>query len=196
MRASNLPVRAVLLLAGGAALSTVAILGTLWATGAFASQETRQKEVAQKGTEVMPFDLEETTHVFEKTQTGGMQKVVAEDPTDAEQVALIREHLKEEAAAFRRGDLSDPSEIHGKEMPGLEDLEAGAEEMDIRYSDLPGGAKIEYETSDHALVAALHDWFDAQVSDHGDHAEDGGSAADGRPPDHEGHDNGQHSVEH
>ncbi len=153
-------------------MATVAVLGTLWATGAFTSRETRQEEIAEKGAEVMPFDLEETTHVFRKTETGGVQEVVADDPNDAEQVALIRGHLEEEAAAFRRGDLSDPSEIHGEEMPGLKELEAGAEEMDIRYSDLPDGAKIEYETGDPALVAALHDWFDAQRSDHGDHAED------------------------
>ncbi len=185
MRASNLPVRSALLLAAGAALATVAILGALWATGAFASQEARQEEIAEKGAQVMPFDLEETTHVFQKTQTGGVQKVVADDPTDAEQVALIREHLEEEAAAFRRGDLSDPSEIHGEEMPGLQELEAGAKEVDIRYSDLPDGAQIEYETKDPALVAALHNWFDAQLSDHGDHAEEEVSGADG-----------QHSTEH
>ena len=172
-RFSRFPVRAAaLLFAAGAALATVAVLGTLRATGTFASQETRQEEIAEKGAEVMPFDLEETTHVFEKTETGGVQEVLADHPNDAEQVALIRAHLKEEAAAFRRGDLSDPSEIHGEEMPGLEELEAGAEEMDIRYSDLPGGAKIEYESGDPALVAALHDWFGAQVSDHGNHAED------------------------
>lgn len=196
MRASNLAVRAALLLASGAALATLTILGTLWGTGAFASQEIRQEEVAEKGVEVMPFDLEETTHVFEKTQTGGVQKVVADDQNDAEQVRLIREHLEEEAAAFRRGDLSDPSKIHGEEMPGLEKLEAGAEEMDIRYSELPDGAKIEYETGDPALVAALHDWFDAQSSDHGDHAEKGDSGADRRPSDHEGHDDAQHPMEH
>ena len=178
-------------------MATVAILGTLWAMGALASQEeTRQEEIAEKGAQVMPFDLEETTHIFEKTQTGGLQKVVADDPNDAEQVALIREHLEEEAAAFRRGDLSDPSQIHGEEMPGLKELEAGAKKMDIRYSDLPDGAKIEYQTSEPALVAALHDWFDAQVSDHGDHAKDGGSGADGRPSDHEEHHDEQHSMEH
>ena len=172
---SNLPLRVALLVAG-AALAMVATLGTLRATGTLAFQETRQEEIAEKGGQVMPFDLEKTTHVFEKTQTGGVQEVVADDPNDAEQIALIREHLEEEAAAFRRGDLSDPSEIHGEEMPGLKELEAGAEEVDIRYSDLPDGAKIEYETSDPALVAALHDWFDAQVSDHGSHAEGGGAS--------------------
>jgi hypothetical protein len=179
VRASKLSVRAALPPAAAAPLATLAIAGTLWGMGAFGCQETRQEEGAQKGAQVMPFDLEHTTHVFENTDTGGVQKVVADDPTDAEQVALIRRHLKEEAAAFQRGDLSDPSEIHGREMPGLEDLEAGVEEMDIRYSDLPDGATVEYETSDPALVAALHDWFNAQISDHGDHAEDGGSAADG-----------------
>ncbi len=71
MRASSFPVRAALLFAAGAALATVAVLGTLWATGTFASQETRQEEIAEKGAEVMPFDLEETTHLFEKTETGG-----------------------------------------------------------------------------------------------------------------------------
>ena len=78
----------------------------------------------------------------------------------------------------------------------IKELEAKAEEMDIRYSDLPNGAKIEYETNEPALVAALHAWFDAQLSDHGDHAEDGGSGTEGRPSDHEGHDDEQHSVEH
>ncbi len=107
MRASEHPVRAALLVAAGLALAAVAVLGTLWATGALASQETRQEEIAEKGGQVMPFDLEKTTHVFEKTQTGGVQKVVADDPNDAEQITLIREHLEEEAAAFRRGDLSD-----------------------------------------------------------------------------------------
>ncbi len=68
--------------------------------------------------------------------------------------------------------------------------------MNIRYSDLPDGAKIEYEAGDPALVAALHDWFDAQISDHGEHAEDGGAGADGRPSDHEGHDDEQYSIEH
>ena len=43
-------------------MATVAILGTLWAMGALASQEeTRQEEIAEKGAQVMPFDLEETT---------------------------------------------------------------------------------------------------------------------------------------
>jgi hypothetical protein len=32
------------------------------------------------------------------------------------------------------------------------------------------GGRITYSTRDHALVAAIHTWFEAQVADHGAHA--------------------------
>ena len=108
-----------------------------------------------------------------------MQGVLADDPTDAGQVALVRAHLFEEAEAFRRGDLSDPAAIHGEEMPGLAELEAGVGKMEVRYSELPAGARMEYRTDDPALVSALHEWFDAQLSDHGGHAEKDGAASAG-----------------
>jgi hypothetical protein len=39
---------------------------------------------------VMPFDISKTTHIFEMTETGGVQQVIAKDPKDAEQIRLIR----------------------------------------------------------------------------------------------------------
>jgi hypothetical protein len=118
----------------------------------------------------MPFNLEETTHVFEPTENGGVQKVVADDPTDQEQLSLIREHLQEEADKFSQGDFSDPAEIHGEDMPGLKELEENASSFEVSYSELPDGAQIEYTTDEPALVSALHDWFEAQLSDHAEHA--------------------------
>ena len=44
------------------------------------------------------------------------------------------------------GNLSDLVAIHGEEMPGLKELEAGAERTDFRYAELPNGARIEYAT--------------------------------------------------
>ncbi|WP_336215337.1 hypothetical protein [Nonomuraea sp. LPB2021202275-12-8] len=133
----------------------------------------RQAEIAARGRQVMPFDLERTTHRFAKSATGGVQTVTSDDPADAEQVTLIREHLTVEAAGFGRGDYGDPASIHGGEMPGLRELERGHSRIDIRYAELPAGARISYTTSDASLVAALHAWFDAQVTDHGQHAEHG-----------------------
>ncbi|SFR29159.1 hypothetical protein SAMN04488564_11783 [Lentzea waywayandensis] len=130
----------------------------------------RQAEVAERGASVMPFDLERTTHRFAKTDTGGVQTVVADDPQDTTQVTLIQEHLTAEVDRFRRGDFTDPGRIHGNDMPGLEELRAHGGEITIAYEATPDGARATYTTGDAGLRTALHTWFDAQVSDHGQHA--------------------------
>jgi hypothetical protein len=137
------------------------------------SQADRQRQVAERGQDVMPFDLEQTTHRFTPTDTGGVQDVVADQPGDTEQVTLIRTHLQEEAEAFRRGDFGDPAQIHGDDMPGLAELEDGHDDFQVHYEERPDGATLTYTTEDPALVQALHGWFEAQLSDHGSHAESG-----------------------
>ncbi|MEX1255133.1 MAG: aspartate carbamoyltransferase [Dehalococcoidia bacterium] len=166
---------AAALLVGVFAVGGIAFgVGRLTAGGGSESDlGDRQADVAERGATVMPFDLERTTHVFSQTADGGLQTVTADDPQDAEQVRLIREHLKSEAARFAAGDFSDPAQIHGSAMPGLAELSAAGGAIEIEYSDVPDGAAIRYATEDPALASALHRWFDAQVSDHGDHAHDG-----------------------
>jgi hypothetical protein len=122
--------------------------------------------IDERAAEVMPFDLDETTHTFDKLPAGGVQTVVAIDSGDADQVALIQGHLLDEAEMFRRGDYSDPAEIHGMDMPGLEELRAGYREIAVEYVELDDGARLVYTTSDDTLVAALHAWFDRQTMDH------------------------------
>src|SRR5690606_9321400 len=107
---------------------------------------------------VMPFDLEATTHVFEPRDDGLVQRVVADDPGDTRQVELVREHLAGEAERFAAGDLGDPASIHGRDMPGLAEIEAGHDRIDVRYRDLPVGGSITYTTDDPDLVEALHAW--------------------------------------
>ena len=153
---------------GALIISSVALMVLYMA--AILPAQTRQEEVAAKGAKVMPFNLEQTTHVFQKLDDGGLQKVVAKDPSNKKQITLIQGHLKEESEKFRKGDFSDPAKIHGEDMPGLTELKAGAKQIDIRYTSLPDGAQIRYTTKDPKLVAALHRWFDAQLSDHGHHA--------------------------
>lgn len=133
-------------------------------------QERRRAEVAARGGEVMSFDLERTTHVFKTLADGGVQTVVADDAGDAKQIRLIRSHLKDEAAAFERGVFDDPARVHGEEMPGLDELRAGADRIAVRYESVRDGGRIWYSTSDPELVGALHEWFRAQVEDHGRHA--------------------------
>ena len=42
--------------------------------------------------------------------------------------------------------------------------------MVVRYGDIANGAKIVFRSTDVPIVSALHQWFAAQVNDHGSHA--------------------------
>lgn len=155
--------------------AALAVTGLLLGTGC--SEEapplSRQEEVAARGAQVMRFDLDRTTHVFVPQKNGGVQRVVSDAPNDAEQIALVRSHLRKEAAAFARGDFTDPAAIHGHQMPGLARLRRSYAAIEVDYSDIPAGGVIRYRSSNRAVVRALHRWFAAQVSDHGAHAEHG-----------------------
>jgi hypothetical protein len=144
------------------------ILALAGGLSACAGHSMHRAEVARRGSHVMPFSLQATTHVFTQVADGGIQQVLVKDPADRDQIARVRQHLRDIAAQFSRGDFSAPSHIHGDAMPGLAALKAappGA--ITIGYRDLPDGAELRYRSRDPALVAALHDWFDAQVADHG-----------------------------
>jgi hypothetical protein len=139
-----------------------------------AANEIRINEVAQRGSHVMPFNLEQTTHVFTKTDTGGIQQVIVKDKTNTSQIKLIREHLSKISQEFAQGDFSNPAKIHGETMPGLAELsKAKTGHLKIDYRELADGAEIDYVTDDTALLKALHQWFDAQLSDHARHAVSG-----------------------
>jgi hypothetical protein len=134
----------------------------------------RQAEVSQRGKDVMPFTLAATTHIFAKSNTGGAQQVVAKAAGDDVQTKLIRQHLQDIQAQFLKGDFSGPAHIHGQAMPGLAELTAAKPgQIVIEYRDIKDGAELTYKTSDAKMVAALHKWFDAQLSDHGKDAKEG-----------------------
>ena len=130
----------------------------------------RHVHIAEKGGIVMPFNLDETTHLFQKTGNGGLQRVTAGNSSDTAQINLIRAHLRDESQNFRRGDFSSPAQIHGHAMPGLSELIEKHNQIDIRYTALSDGGQILYTTGNPALIDAIHRWFDAQLSDHGEHA--------------------------
>jgi len=140
------------------------------------ADEKRLDEVAERGSHVMPFDLEKTTHIFSKTAKGGVQQVIVKDKSDTEQIRLIRAHLSEISGDFKRGDFSKPERIHGESMPGLVELKSAKPgEIKIEYAELPDGAQISYSTKSPKLINAIHQWFDAQLSDHARHAVPGHS---------------------
>jgi len=146
-------------------VKTVAFLLILSGPTTFA--QTPQERVHQMAHSVMPFDMSKTLHIFKMTESGGVQQVIAKDAGDTAQIALIQQHLKHEADKFRRGDYSDPAMLHGADMPGLKELQAGAAAIKVKYAVLAMGAEITFETTDLHLLTAIHRWFGAQLSEHG-----------------------------
>ena len=145
-----------------------AAVGLLFLSGCLTpSQSSHQTKVHHMGSQVMPFDLSKTQHIFQMTESGGIQQVIVRDSNDAEQVALIRQHLQHEAMRFSAGDFSDPTALHGADMPGVRELSAGSAQIKVEYSGLPNGAQLVFSTQDLHLITAIHRWFGAQLSDHG-----------------------------
>jgi hypothetical protein len=135
------------------------------------ASDARINEVAQLGKHVMPFDLNQTLHIFTKVKNGGVQQVIAKNAQNKTQISLIREHLIKIENDFKQANFSDPEKIHGKDMPGLEALRnAKLGLITIHYSEIPDGAKITYLSKDAKLIIAIHQWFDAQLRDHASHA--------------------------
>ena len=129
--------------------------------------QTTQAHVHQMAHTVMPFEIEKTVHIFKMTESGGVQRVIVKDAGATDQIALVRQHLEHEAEQFQRGNYSDPAVLHGADMPGLEELRAGASAIKVSYEALPTGAEIRFETNDLHLITAIHRWFGAQLSEHG-----------------------------
>lgn len=128
---------------------------------------SRQAQVAARGATVMPFDLKKTHHTFEQTPRGGVETVRTLDPVDSQQIALVRSHLEMESQNFSAGNFANPMAIHGMAMPGVNALAAAGSRLRVAYESLGDGARITYTSDAPAIVAAIHDWFNAQTMDHG-----------------------------
>lgn len=148
----------------------LAALSTELAFAELPADSARLDAVAERGRHVMPFNLEKTLHVFEKTEHGGLQQVLATNVADSEQIQLIRHHLLDLTERLRKGDFSRQRRIHGENMPGISELAESYKRVQFFYRQLPNGAEIEYAAEDSALVDAIHRYFNAQLRDHARHA--------------------------
>lgn len=142
----------------------------LFTGAAFAADNTssaQNDEIRQRTQTVTPYDINKTKQMFTRTVHGGVQHVVAKSPEDSEQIKLIQAYLLKLSNNFSAGDFSETERAHGADMPGLARLKM-AQPYDIKYEykALPDGAQIHYSTEYPLLTQALHEWFDAQMSDH------------------------------
>jgi hypothetical protein len=130
----------------------------------------RQQMIHSESHMVMPFDMNKVTHYFIKNDSGGVLIIKIKDINDTVQVMLVREHLKKEYQLFSKGDFTDPQMLHGKNMPGLKVLSKSKDKYKVKFEELPEGADLNFISEDTKVINAIHQWFDAQLKDHGNDA--------------------------
>ncbi|MGR9086471.1 MAG: aspartate carbamoyltransferase [Gammaproteobacteria bacterium] len=142
----------------------------LFAVAAYAQEESslKREEVQQRRELEVPYDVDKTLQTFTKTVHGGVQHVVVKSEGDMQQVRLIQDYLRQLVNEFRKGDFTGTERLHGAKMPGLIQLKkAETDDIFYEFQSLPNGAQIHYSSEYPQYVQALHEWFDAQMGEHG-----------------------------
>jgi hypothetical protein len=114
----------------------------------------------------MGVDQYTSAHVFEDLPDGGRIVLDRADAADTADVATIRAHMREIAAAFARGDFTAPGLVHAQEVPGTAVMAARRGAITYTAHDRPRGAEVRVRTTDSAAVAAVHAFLAFQRMDH------------------------------
>jgi hypothetical protein len=125
----------------------------------FAAMQTR-------GAHVMGVDQYTSAHVFEDLPDGGRVVLERADPADTTDIAKIRSHMRDIAAAFRAGDFTKPFEVHDQAVPGTAVMTARRAAISYDAKDLPRGGEVRLTSTDSAAVAAIHEFLAFQRNAH------------------------------
>lgn len=131
------------------------------------ADSARFAAVQERGRVVMGVDQYTSMHVFEDLPDGG--RIVlerADSVADSAGVATIRQHMREIADDFRRGDFTKPFRVHAQQVPGTDVMAARRDAIRYVVVDRPRGAEVDIHTTDSAAVAAVHAFLAFQRSDH------------------------------
>jgi hypothetical protein len=143
-------------------LTLLAACGRSKDSGDFAALQAR-------GQHVMGVNQYSSAHVFEDLPDGGRVVLERSDAADTADIATIRAHMRDIAAAFRAGDFTKPFEVHAQDVPGTDVMTAKRAAIRYDASDLPRGGEVRIRTSDPAAVAAIHEFLAFQRQEHHPH---------------------------
>ena len=129
-------------------------------------QMQKEEALKKRGADAMGFDQEAATHHFRLTLTGGSIEVTVKNGADDGNLTAVRAHLRTIAAEFARGRFDKPFETHGEVPPGVTAMQANTGSIAFRYEDLLDGGAVRIETTEAALVQAVHAFLRYQITEH------------------------------
>ena len=113
----------------------------------------------------MGVDQNTSMHQFDALPDGGRIELVR-TVDDSAGVAQIRKHLREIAAAFKKGDFSIPAFVHQQSVPGTAVMAKKRDVITYTERDLPRGGEVRITTKDPEAIAAIHEFMAFQRHDH------------------------------
>ena len=133
-----------------------------------ATSDSAFRGVQQRGGTVMGVDQYTSRHVFASLPDGGsitLQRL----EEDSAGTAQIRQHMREIAAQFARGDFSAPFVVHDMIVPGTAVMTARRDQIRYSVADVERGAVLRLVTTDAAARTAIHEFMEFQRQDHRSH---------------------------
>jgi hypothetical protein len=119
-----------------------------------------------RGAMVMGVDQYTSHHVFEDLPDGGRIVLDNDDGADTAAIGRIREHMRDIAMAFGRGDFAKPLAVHGMPVPGSAVMAARRSAIRYEEMDRPRGAEVRILATDSVAVAAVHAFLAFQRGAH------------------------------
>lgn len=120
----------------------------------------------ERGRAVMGVDQYASAHVFEDLPDGGRVVLERADAADTADIATIRAHMRDIAAAFRAGDFAKPFAVHAQTVPGTAVMTARRNAITYEAQDLPRGGEVRIRTADRQAIAAIHEFLKFQREAH------------------------------
>jgi hypothetical protein len=129
-------------------------------------KEQHQADVEKHGDQAMGFPHDKTTHYFRLLPDGGAIEVTVNDAKDAENLGMIRMHMKHITEMFLNGDFSIPMFVHSEVPPGTTEMRDRRADITYSFEELPTGGRVRIATANHDALNAIHDFLNFQITDH------------------------------
>lgn len=143
------------------------------AHAAAADHTAHLAEVNARGAAAMGFSQTETTHHFRLTRDGGSISVETNDPADARNRELVRQHLAHVARMFAEGNFDTPALVHSRTPPGADAMARLKADIVYTYEETERGGLVRISAKTPRALAAVQQFLRFQIEDHqtGDPAE-------------------------
>ena len=151
-------------------LTAALLSGITVAAAAQAGHEHRSSDSAfhamqQRGKTAMGVDQYQSAHRFDPLPDGGRIQLES-DLGDQASVAAIRQHFRDIATSFEKGDFTTPFFVHDQQVPGTGVMRAKRDRLRYQVFELPRGGGLRITTADRDAIAAIHEFLAFQRREH------------------------------